>query len=256
MASLTRRVVLVATLVLISVGNLVYSKSLCLGLGNSQTEKLCRAIRKKSTCIKTPAFDSRNIWHSDQTVRVKDEQTLRSKSGLPIGVTGLNYRGSLCALSAKVQVPSQARSRWGAFAALRGGPTAATSMQGSTNPDVKMGTSSCQISKGFPTSCTMRVVAPQGLNLHPDFKQNSLTVDFFTTEGKSIKSWMDNQRLYNWGAPATTYVDDSDRNGLRESHWLIYAHIHSHSYPPCIYHLLYCLLQIQRIPGNGWIQPV
>lgn len=172
------------------------------------------------------------VWHTVQTKRVKDEQTLRSKSGLPIGVTGLDYRGSLCGLRAKVTLPKQARSKWGAFAALRGGPVAGDRLQGSTNPVVPMSTSSCQISKGFSTSCSMRLAPPQGLNLDPSFIGNSLTVDFFTTEGKNIKNWINEQRLpagssydirteytytkcgvsnkaedqpYNWGLPASTF---------------------------------------------------
>jgi hypothetical protein len=126
---------------------------------------------------------------------VKDTQTIRSHSGLPIGVTGLDYRGSLCALQAKLQVPKQARSRWGAVAALRGGPVGATELQGSTNPDLNMGMSSCQLSKGFSTSCKLKIAAPEGMNLDPSFRKNSLTLDFFTTRGASIKSWMANQRL-------------------------------------------------------------
>jgi len=209
--------------------------SQCLGIGNEATEQKCRALKGKQDCIKTPAFQSNNItasciWHQVQTKRVKDTQTIRSMSGLPIGVTGLDYRGSLCALKAKLQVPKQARSKWGAVAALRGGPVGATWLQGSTNPDLKMSTSSCQLSKGFPTTCKMEVAAPQGMNLDPSFIKNSLTVDFFTTDGKSIKSWMANQRLpsdtnydvrmeytytkcgvdknkepFNAGLPATTY---------------------------------------------------
>ena len=41
----------------------------------------------------------------------------------------------------------------------------------------------------------MKLAAPQGLNLNQAFIKNSLTVDFFTTEGKSIKSWIDTQKL-------------------------------------------------------------
>lgn len=180
--------------------------------------------------VHTPWETSSHSCQSRANSRVKDTQTIRSMSGLPIGVTGLDYRGSLCALKAKLQVPKQARSKWGAVAALRGGPVGATWLQGSTNPDLKMSTSSCQLSKGFPTTCKMEVAAPQGMNLDPSFIKNSLTVDFFTTDGKSIKSWMANQRLpsdtnydvrmeytytkcgvdkekepFNAGLPATTY---------------------------------------------------
>jgi hypothetical protein len=213
----------------------VHGKSVCLGLGTEDTEKTCRSITKRSTCIKTPAYDSRNItasciWHADQTVRVKDEQTLRSKSGLPIGVSGLNYRGSLCALDVKVQVPKRARSTWGAVASLRGGPVAGSMMLGSTNPNVPLSTSTCQVSKGFSTKCTIRGVAPKGMNLDPDFRSNTLTIDFFTTDGKNVKSWINRQQLpdgkgldvrtvysyskcgvnekdepYNRGTPATSY---------------------------------------------------
>ncbi len=203
--------------------------SQCLGIGDKATEQKCRALKGKQDCIKTPAFQSTNItasciWHQVQTkryvvisassltrlekrrltcprlatfppLRVKDTQTIRSHSGLPIGVTGLDYRGSLCALQARLQVPKQARSKWGAVAALRGGPMGATVLQGSTNPDLKMSMSSCQMSKGFPTSCKLQVAAPEGMNLDPNFIKNSMTVDFFTTNGRSIKSWMANQRL-------------------------------------------------------------
>lgn len=93
-----------------------------------------------------------------------------------------------------------------------------------------MSTASCQVSKGFSTACTMKLAAPKGLNLHSDFVKNSLTVDFFTTDGKSIKGWMANQRLpagqnydvrmeytytkcgvnkkdepFDWGLPATSF---------------------------------------------------
>ena len=140
----------------------VRAASQCLGIGNASTDKLCAGLKKRDACIKTAAFDSVNItasciWHSVQTKRVKDEQTLRSKSGLPIGVTGLDYRGSLCGISAKVTVPKQARSKWGAFAALRGGPDAGTVLQGSTNPNIMMSTSACQISKG--TLCILDFIA-------------------------------------------------------------------------------------------------
>ena len=110
-------------------------------------------------------------------------------------MTGLNYRGSLCALQVQLQVPKQARSKWGAIAALRGGPIGGPMLQGSTNPNLGMSMSSCQLSKGFPTSCKVRIAAPQGMNLDPSFIKNSLTVDFFTTEGRSIRSWMADQRL-------------------------------------------------------------
>ena len=87
--------------------------SQCLGLGTTETEQACRSFGKSSECLAKTAFENANmtascIWHSNQTVRVKDQQKLRSKSGSPLAVTGLQFRDSLCGLTATIEVPKTA----------------------------------------------------------------------------------------------------------------------------------------------------
>lgn len=173
--------------------------SQCLGLGTPETEQACKPLKKASDCMSTIAFQNANmtascIWHSNQTVRVKDQQKLQSKSGSPLAVTGLNFRDSLCGLTATIEVPKSARSRWGANIRLRGGPTG-TKLYSHTVPDIYLSSSGCTVSKGASVKCKVDIIPPEGHALDPEFVENSLTIDFFTSDGKRIKNWMNNQRL-------------------------------------------------------------
>lgn len=173
--------------------------SQCLGLGTTETEQACRSFGKSSECLAKTAFENANmtascIWHSNQTVRVKDQQKLRSKSGSPLAVTGLQFRDSLCGLTATIEVPKSARSKWGANMRLRGGPTK-TKLFSHTVPDIPLSSSGCTVSKGASIKCKLEIIPPEGHALDPEFVENSLTIDFFTSDGKRINSWIDNQRL-------------------------------------------------------------
>lgn len=186
-------------LILMALAQATDAASQCLGLGTAETEKTCRSIKKSTECISTTAFENKNmtascIWHSNQTVRVKDQQKLRSKSGSPLAVTGLNFRDSLCGLAAVIEVPKSARSKWGANIRLRGGPKD-VKLYSHTVPDIFMSSSGCTVSKGASIRCSVEIIPPEGHALDPEFVQNSLTIDFFTSDGKSINNWIENQSL-------------------------------------------------------------
>lgn len=198
MRNLATRVILVLAGILM-LGCATDAASQCLGLGTPETEQACRSLKKSAACLSKTAFENANmtascIWHSNQTVRVKDQQKLRSKSGSPLAVTGLNFRDSLCGLTAKIEVPKSARSKWGANIRLRGGP-ADVKLYSHTVPDIYMSSSGCTVSKGASIQCSVDVIPPEGHALDPEFVQNSLTIDFFTSDGKRINSWIDNQSL-------------------------------------------------------------
>ena len=176
------------------------AQSTCLGLGSTESNAICRKIKKKKDCIRMAAFDNVNvtascIWHENLASIVRDTQTMRSKQGAPLGVTGLNYRGSLCGIKASVQVPSSAKSLWGANIRLRGGPSASTTWYSNSSPDIQMASSGCTVSKGAPLKCTAQIVAPKGYALDPNFIENNLAIDFFTSHGSRVKAWQDKQSL-------------------------------------------------------------
>lgn len=176
------------------------AKPICLGLGSKETETTCRKIKNENDCIGKNVVDTGNftascIWHENQKAIVKDVQKLSSQ-GAPMGILGLDYRGSLCGLKMKVELPKSASSRWGANVRLRGGPSDSSEWYSTTSPDIMMSSSGCTASKGAPLECTAEIVAPKKkYALEPEFKKNSATIDFFTSDKSRIKAWKDNQVL-------------------------------------------------------------
>ena len=115
--------VLVA-LTLMTICTVAQGNPKCLGIGDAASEKKCRDIEGEKACLESKVVTDKNftatcVWHDNQKYSVIDIQKVLSR-GFPLGVVGLNYRGSLCGLRLTVDLPKEAKSKWGVNTRLWG----------------------------------------------------------------------------------------------------------------------------------------
>lgn len=111
-------------LILIMICSVAKGNPKCLGIGDVASEKKCRSIEGKEACLGSEVVSDRNytvtcVWHDNQKYSVIDIQKVSTR-GFPLGVVGLNYRGSLCGLRMTVDLPKEAKSKWGVNTRLWG----------------------------------------------------------------------------------------------------------------------------------------
>ena len=111
-------------LTLIMICSVAQGNPKCLGIGDAASEKKCRSIEGKEACLESEVVSDKNytatcVWHDNQKYSVIDIQKVSSR-GFPLGVVGLNYRGSLCGLRMTVDLPKEAKSKWGVNTRLWG----------------------------------------------------------------------------------------------------------------------------------------
>lgn len=163
----------------------LYCTDTCRGFGDAASEKTCKTSKSKTACLKTMTLKTQNltascVWQDDQSSALVETQKLTS-NGIPLGIKGLNYQKNICGVRVKVDLPKEAKSRWGVNVRLWGGPGNVNDWHPTTNPDIPITTSGCTASKGAPLSCSATLVAPTGYTLDPNFVENTATLDFFTS---------------------------------------------------------------------------
>lgn len=156
----------------------------CRGAGTPESNDICDAIDNKDDCIakiviKNENFTASCVWHDNKKYKVFDFQQVTSQGG-PLGIVGLDYRGSMCGIRMTVDLPKEAASKWGVNVRLWGGP-GTPEWYSTTSPDIPLTSSGCTASKGAPLSCTAELVTPAKYVSKPIFDNNRATLDFFTS---------------------------------------------------------------------------
>ena len=167
------------------------AKPMCVGYAEfPELDKDCRGRPKEDLCLKGFAMRSQNvsascIWHMLTKSKTIDRQLVYNRAG-GVVVSGLNYQGTVCASSVRMTLPTSAKGRWGAYMRLMGGPQNTSVYSYSTKPTIGSTVAGCTVGKGFPATCKVNLTAPTGYAQHPEFRQNSVVFEFFTSVSESL----------------------------------------------------------------------
>jgi hypothetical protein len=159
----------------------------------------CRARTDEATCLRGYAFRSANltvscVWHIMADTKIVDRQVVYNRHGY-LSINGVDYSGTVCSTAVRALLPTSSKGRWGAYMRMLSGPQNISQFDMAEFPRDSFVTSSCTAGQGAADLCKMQNTAPKGFALTPAFKENSVIMDFSTTDKALIEEFNKTSRL-------------------------------------------------------------